>query len=212
MNKKSAKGKHKEPKSRVPGGVSGVADSDYQIASEIDGSYLELLERLQNDYAEVSRSAREALQGLFSRFISRLLKLATLKLEPTKAVKTSFGSSSHKRKAKAWAGKMLASIGETIRKHDTNLCKVNAGYRDEQKKIRGAKQLGQVIVSPKPIMETVQRELRRTEDHRQTLRQLQRNCGRGWEEKALLLGIPGKNICGPWISRSPLQNQKWSAW
>jgi hypothetical protein len=94
-----------------------------------------------------------------------------------------------KRSANNWAGMMLASIGESIRKYDKKLCKINAGYREERKKIREEKQLAQIIVSPKPIMETVRRELKEAEDHRRTLRRLKQVCDETWRGSADGMGI-----------------------
>ena len=91
--------------------------------------------------------------------------------------------------AKRWAGMMLASIGESIKKYDKKLGKVNAAYGEEQKKIRGEKQLGQVVVSPKPIMKTVQRELIKAEDRRRTLLRLKGVCGRTWRRSENLQGL-----------------------
>jgi hypothetical protein len=91
--------------------------------------------------------------------------------------------------AKQWAGIILASIGCSIQKYDKALCKANAAYLQEKKKIVGEKQLGQVIVSPKPIMETVRRELMKAEDRRRTLCRLKGVFGKTWRQSENLLGL-----------------------
>jgi hypothetical protein len=91
--------------------------------------------------------------------------------------------------AKQWAGMMLASIGESIEKYDKKLSQANAAYVQEKKKIVGEKQLAQIIVSPKPVMETVRRELKKAEEHRRTLLRLRQVCGRTWRESAHRQGI-----------------------
>jgi hypothetical protein len=91
--------------------------------------------------------------------------------------------------AKQWAGMMLASIGESIKKYDKKLGNVNAAYGEEQKKIRGEKQLGQVVVSPKPIMKTVQRELIKAEDRRRALLRLKEVFRRTWRQSENLQGL-----------------------
>jgi hypothetical protein len=74
--------------------------------------------------------------------------------------------------AKQWAGMMLASIAASLGKYDKKLCETNAAYLQQKEKIVREKQLVQVIVSPKPIMETVRRELMKAEDRRRTLLRL----------------------------------------
>jgi hypothetical protein len=122
-----------------------------------------------------ARSARSELHELLLRgVIPALLRLALEKKESG---------------AQKWAGMMLASIAESIRKYDKKLCNINAGYAEEKKKIRKEKQLAQIIVSPKPIMETVRRELKGAEDHRRTLRRLRQVCDETWTESADRMGI-----------------------
>ena len=118
---------------------------------------------------EAAQGARAELEELLLKaVIPQLLRLA---LE------------ANENAAKKWAGMMLASIGISIGKYDKKLCEINAGYREEKNKIRGEKQLAHVLF-PKPVMETVQRELKKAEDHRRTLRRLEEVCGRTWRKSA----------------------------
>jgi hypothetical protein len=91
--------------------------------------------------------------------------------------------------AKQWAGMMLASIAASIGKYDKKLCEVNVGYRQQKEKILREKQLGQVVVSPKPIMKTVRRELMKAEDRRRTLRRLKGVFGRTWRQSENIRGL-----------------------
>jgi hypothetical protein len=86
--------------------------------------------------------------------------------------------------AKAWAGEMLGSIFGSLWKYDKKLCALNAAFKQQKEKILGEKQFVQVVVSPKPIMETVRRELKKAEDYRRRLLLLKRACGRTWKRSA----------------------------
>jgi hypothetical protein len=90
---------------------------------------------------------------------------------------------------KQWAGELLASIAASLGKYDGKLSKVNAAYLQGKKKIVREKQFVQVVVSPKPIMETTRRELKKAEDHRRTLLRLKGVCGRTWIQSANQQGI-----------------------
>lgn len=85
--------------------------------------------------------------------------------------------------AKAWAGKMLGGIAGGLEKYDKKLYETNAAYLKETEKIRKEKQLAQVVVSPGPIMEAVQRELPKAEDARRALIRLKGIFGRGWKKQ-----------------------------
>jgi hypothetical protein len=112
----------------------------------------------------------EALERPISEYIYTLFAVATATLEP---VKTWFGfrCKLEEVEAKQRAGRLLASIGESIKKWDTKLCETNAAYRSEKEKIKGEKQLSAVLF-PGPIMGTVWRELEKAIDRRKTLRLL----------------------------------------
>ena len=123
---------------------------------------------------EAAHAARAELQELLLKgVIPQLLRLA---LEAKESA------------AKTWAGMMLASIVSSVLKHDEKLCEVNAGYSEEKKKIIGERQLIQILF-PKPIMETVQRELKKTEDHRRTLRRLKQVWDKVWRKSAHRQGL-----------------------
>jgi hypothetical protein len=91
--------------------------------------------------------------------------------------------------AKQWAGMVLGSIAGSLGKYDKKLCEVNAGYQQQKKKIVREKQLVQIVVSPKPIMETVRRELMKAEDRRRSLLRLKGVFGRTWRQSANLQGF-----------------------
>jgi hypothetical protein len=74
--------------------------------------------------------------------------------------------------AKTWAGMMLATVVASLGKYDKKLCEANTAYLKQKDKIVREKQLGQIVVSPKPIMETVRRELLRAEERRRSLLRL----------------------------------------
>jgi hypothetical protein len=122
-----------------------------------------------------ARSARAEIEELLLKgVVPALLRLALEKKESG---------------AQKWAGMMLASIAESIRKYDKKLCNINAGYAEEKEKLVREKQLAQVIVSPKPIMETVRRELMKAEDRRRTLFRLKAVFGRTWRQSENLQGL-----------------------
>ena len=91
--------------------------------------------------------------------------------------------------AKQWAGTILASIGESIRKHEGKL-KANAAYCEEKKKIAREKQLARVLVSPGTIMTIVLRELEKAESYRGSLPYLLEGLGRTWTESKLADYLP----------------------
>ena len=122
----------------------------------------------------VARGTRAELQELILKdVVPALLRLALVEKDSA---------------AKQWAGMMLACI-ESIRNYDKKLCEINVGYRDEKKKIRSNKQLAQVIVSPKPIMQTVRQELRKAEDCCSTLCGLKGSFGETWRQPEILEGL-----------------------
>jgi hypothetical protein len=113
-----------------------------------------------------ARATRAELQELLLKgVVPALLRLALVQKDS---------------EAKQWAGMMLASIGASIKKYDKKLCEANAAYIQEQEKIVREKQLVQVVVSPKPIMEAVRRELMKAEERRRTLLRLKGVFGRTW--------------------------------
>jgi hypothetical protein len=187
VNKKSPNDKRKASNCRLPGGFPRTVYSSVQDARDIYDDFAKLLARLQGIDVIAASDAREAMQWLLFAFIWRLLELA--KVEP---VKTWFGLTFIKgqEEAKDWAGKILASIGASIGKRDKSLSKTNAAYLSEKDKINSAKQLVQVIGSPKPFMKRVQHELKQAENHRKTLLQLKGIRGEDWMDLAKFLEIP----------------------
>ena len=122
-----------------------------------------------------ARGTRAELQELLLKgVVPALLRLALVEKDST---------------AKQWAGMMLASIAVGLKKYDKKLGEANAAYLQEKEKILREKQLGQVIVSPKPIMETVQRELTKAEERRRTLRLLKEVFGKTWKQSENLQGL-----------------------
>jgi hypothetical protein len=117
--------------------------------------------------ATVSRAELEQL--LLKGVVPALLRLALVEKESA---------------AKRWAGTMLGSVFASLGKYDKKLCEANAAYKQEKEKILGEKQLVQVIVSPKPIMETVRRELMKAEESRRTLIRLKGVWGRKWRKQS----------------------------
>ena len=154
--------------------VAGIPDDIMDKLGTVASDDEEAVRAAQHGHKQATyivqeaRGTRAELQRLLLRgVVPALLRLALAEKDSA---------------ARQWAGMMLASIGESIKKYDKKLCKVNAAYREEQKKIRGEKQLAQVFVSPKPIMETVHRELKKAEDHRGTLLLLKRVLRRTWRQ------------------------------
>jgi hypothetical protein len=70
--------------------------------------------------------------------------------------------------AKRWAGELLASIFVSIQKHDEKLCKTNAAYLKEKKKL-GKKLRTNVVLPKSPVVKVVQRELKKAKRYRERL-------------------------------------------
>ena len=150
---------------RVPGGYPQIAHptntAEYQRQyCFVYDWFFTMLERLKGDDAEAAHSAIEALEGPFLGFTSILLGLAKAGKDKT---------------VKQWAGRVLASIGCSIQKHDQKLSNANKAYRLEQKKMG---KLRVDVVFPKPIGTIVQRELKKAERLRNLLLMIQETNGR----------------------------------
>src|SRR5262249_35531120 len=89
---------------------------------------------------------------------------------------------------KQWAGRFLASIGESLRKYDAKLEEVNPAYRDEKAKLKG-KSLTAVLF-PQHVGNVVQRELKRAQSYRKRLLLLKRLFPNAWEKAARKEKIP----------------------
>jgi hypothetical protein len=161
--------KHPEDHPLVAGVPDDIMDKLGLVAGD-DEKAVRAAQRGHKQAAYIVRTARSARaeleELLLKGVVPALLRLALVEK----------GSA-----AKHWAGMILASIGISIEKYDKKLCEINAGYREEKNKIRREKQLAHVLF-PKPVMETVQRELQKAEDHRRTLRRLKEVCGRTWRK------------------------------
>ena len=122
-----------------------------------------------------ARGTRSELEELFLKgVVPTLLRLALQEKDS---------------EAKQWAGMMLGNIVASLGKYDSKLRESNASYLQQIEKIVREKQLVQVVVSPKPIMETVRRELTKAEDRRRTLRRLKGIFGRTWRQSQNLQGL-----------------------
>jgi hypothetical protein len=183
--KKGIKAKKVGEGERVPGGYPGIYPVGNEVARQRargagHGFIFEVLERIKAGDIEVARTERNALDGLGFEFITTLLGVAR-----AEEVKTWFGFAFKpgQRGVKEWAGRLLASIGCSIGKWDTKLCDTNAAYLSEKKKIEAEKQLAQVVVSPKPIMATVLRELQKALEQRRTLRWIAQEYREEWSQR-----------------------------
>jgi hypothetical protein len=177
LSKKSMSGKRKASSKRVPGGYPQIAHPTNTAAYQwqccfVYDWFFTMLERLKGDDAEAARSAREALEGLFLEFTSTVLGLAKAGKDKT---------------TKQWGGKLLASIGGSIQKHDQKLSNANKAYRLEQKKFGN---LRVDVLFPKGIGIVVQRELKKAERLRRRLLVIQKTCGRPWREVVKRQRIP----------------------
>jgi hypothetical protein len=169
---------------RVPGGYPGIYSVGDEVARQRArgtgyGFIFEVLERIKAGDIEVARTERNALDGLGFEFITMLLVVAR-----AEEVKTwsGFAFKPGERGVKEWAGRLLAGIGCSIGKWDTKLCDTNAAYLSEKKKIEAEKQLARVVVSPKPIMATVLRELTKAFERRRTLRWIAQEYRKEWRK------------------------------
>jgi hypothetical protein len=123
-----------------------------------------MLARLGGEDALAARAAREALGAAFLGFTSTLLGLAAARKDKT---------------SRQWAGRLLASIGCSIQKHDQKLSNANKAYRLEKEKFGS---LRVDVLFPKRIGIVVQRELKKAERLRRRLLLFQKTCGRHWRE------------------------------
>jgi hypothetical protein len=148
---------------------------EQQIALVTDW-FFEMWERMSlNDGkpGQPGHEARYELQTLLLNTIGQVLGVA----QKSKAAV-----------ANQWAGEFLSIIGESIRKHDKKLCKVNAKYAEIKKKLSG-KSLASAF-SPKWIGKIVQRELKEAERHQKHLLLLKEAYGKKWKEAATRESIP----------------------
>ena len=162
-------GKRKAPSKRVPGGYPQIAHPTDTPVYEwqrnfVYGWFFEMLGRLKGNDVEAARSAMEALESPFLRFTSTLLGIARAGKDKT---------------SKQWAGRLLASIGCSIQKHDPKLSNANKAYRLEKKNIG---KLRIDVLFPKGIGIVVRRELKKTERLRGLLLMNPTTCDKHWRE------------------------------
>ena len=169
-------GRRKAPSKRVPGGYPQVthprdrAAYGWQIGF-VHGWFEEMLARLGGEDALAARAAREALGAAFLGFTSTLLGLAKVGKD---------------KKAREWAGRLLASVHGSIQKQDEKLSRVNKAYRLEKKKFG---KLRVDVLFPKGFRKVVQRELRKAERLRRRLLVIEKHCGEEWRGVAKRQGI-----------------------
>jgi hypothetical protein len=178
VNKKENEGQSDKDVPLVRGIPDDVMDKLELVAGD-DEKAIRAAQRGHKQAAYIVRTAcgtRAELQELFLKgVVPALLRLALVEKDSA---------------AKQWAGMMLASIGCSIEKYDKELCKTNAAYLSEKKKIIKERQLIRVLF-PKPIMEATRRELRKARDARRTLFRLKKVCGsdRTWRQSAKRQGL-----------------------
>ena len=161
--------------------VAGIPDDVMDKLRAVAGDDEQVTRAAQRGHKQAAyivrgaRGTRAELQELFLKgVVPALLRFALVEKDSA---------------AKQWAGMMLASIFASLGKYDKKLCEANAAYKQQKEKILGEKQFVQVVVSPKPIMETVRRELMKAEDRRRTLFRLKGVSRRKWRQSESLQGL-----------------------